>query len=50
MDYVYKIILVVFGFFALDRCMLFYEKLYFARHGRLVTDFDEAYKKDYEKE
>jgi hypothetical protein len=49
MELTFKILLVIFGFFALDRCMLFYEKLYFAKHGRLITDFDEADRKDFEK-
>lgn len=49
MDLALKVFLAIIGFLTVDRLLLFYEKLYFAKHGRLVIEFDEAEKKDYEK-
>ena len=31
-----KIVLVVFGFFAFDRLLLFYERKYYAKYGKFM--------------
>lgn len=49
MNLALKIVLVLFGFLALDRILLFFERRYFAKYGRLITDFEEAEAKDAEK-